>query len=281
MNSKFFLTIFIILLNATFLYHYPEIVYGFKPTVSPDPIIDGEKSSHKSNSGISIGADNIDDHSVECGQVITESITLSSNLNCNSDGLIIGADRIKIDLNGFTIAGPGDKSNVVGIIFADNDGVVIQGPGTIKNFQAGISFSGGESGKASSVTVTENEIALFGTGSKDLFIDNNLLLDNSIGIAIHSTINSKLNLNIIKSNELAGITVVNSSGIEISGNIIEGSVNGIFIDGNSSENQITSNSVTQSRGVDLNNANGLEVDNNNNIIVDNTCNTSVPDGLCL
>ena len=283
MNSKIFLflTVHLILMTIMFLCHSPDIVYGFKSTASPNQLMDSENSSNDYNSGISVDSDNVDNFGVECGQVITKSVTLSSNLNCISDGLIIGADRITINLDGFTITGPGDKSNLIGIMFANNDGVVIQGPGTIKNFQAGMSFSGGDTGRVSDITMTGNEIGVFGTGSTNLFVENNLLLDNDIGIAIHSTSDSKFNLNIIKSNELAGLTVVNSSGIEISGNTIEGSVNGIFMDGNSSENRVTSNSVTQNRGVDLNNANGLKVNDNNNIFVDNTCNTSVPDGLCL
>jgi parallel beta-helix repeat protein len=42
-----------------------------------------------------------------CGQVITQDVTLTSDLNCDSgDGLIVGASGITINLNGYSITGP-------------------------------------------------------------------------------------------------------------------------------------------------------------------------------
>jgi parallel beta-helix repeat protein len=42
-----------------------------------------------------------------CGQVVTQDVTLTSNLNCDSgDGLIVGASGITINLNGYSIIGP-------------------------------------------------------------------------------------------------------------------------------------------------------------------------------
>lgn len=219
--------------------------------------------------------------SLSCGQVIKQSVKLTANLDCKTDGIIVGADSITIDLNGFTLSGPGEKSSKVGIMFADNDEVTVQGPGTIKSFQAGALFSGGEDNKISRVTFTENEIAVFETGSKNVVIEDNLMFGNSIGVAAHSSSGSKLTTNLFKSNDLAGVTLVNSAANELSMNTIQGSVNGIFLDGQSTENNVNSNNVLQNRGVDLNNGNGLPTNINNNVFSDNNCNTSVPDGLCL
>lgn len=219
--------------------------------------------------------------SLSCGQVIKQSVKLTANLDCKTDGIIVGADSITIDLNGFTLSGPGEKSSKVGVMFADNDGVTVQGPGTIQNFQAGALFSGGEDNKISRVTFTENEIAVFETGSKNVAIEDNLMFGNSIGVAAHSSSGSKLNTNLFKSNDLAGVTLVNSADNELSMNTIQGSVNGIFLDGQSTKNNVNSNNVLQNRGVDLNNGNGLPTNINDNVFADNNCNTSVPDGLCL
>jgi parallel beta-helix repeat protein len=42
-----------------------------------------------------------------CGQVVTQDVTLTSDLNCDSgDGLIVGASGITINLNGYSIIGP-------------------------------------------------------------------------------------------------------------------------------------------------------------------------------
>jgi len=219
--------------------------------------------------------------SLSCGQVIKQSVKLTANLDCKTDGLIVGADGITIDLNGFTLNGPGEKSSKVGVMFADNDGVTVQGPGTIENFQAGALFSGGEDNKISRVTFTENEIAVFQTGSKNIVIEDNLMFGNSIGVAAHSSSGSKLTTNLFKGNDLAGVTLVNSAGNALTMNTIQGSVNGIFLDGQSTKNNIDSNNVLQNRGVDLNNGNGLPTNINDNVFGDNNCNTSVPDGLCL
>jgi parallel beta-helix repeat protein len=219
--------------------------------------------------------------SLSCGQVIKQSVKLTANLDCKTDGIIVGADGITIDLNGFTLSGPGEKSSKVGIMFADNDEVTVQGPGTITEFQAGALFSGGEDNKISRVTFTGNEIAVFETGSKNVVIEDNLMFENSIGVAAHSSSGSKLTTNLFKANDLAGVTLVNSAANELSMNTIQGSVNGIFADGQSTDNNINSNNVLQNRGVDLNNGNGLPTNINNNVFTDNNCNTSVPDGLCL
>ena len=219
--------------------------------------------------------------SLSCGQVIKQSVKLTANLDCKTDGIIVGADGITIDLNGFTLSGPGEKSSKVGVMFADNDGVTVQGPGTIQKFQAGALFSGGEDNKISRVTFTENEIAVFQTGSKNIVIEDNLMFGNSIGVAAHSSSGSTLTTNLFKGNDLAGVTLVNSAGNALTMNTIQGSVNGIFLDGQSTKNNIDSNNVLQNRGVDLNNGNGLPTNINDNVFGDNNCNTSVPDGLCL
>ena len=103
----------------------------------------------------------------------------------------------------------------------------------------------------------------------------------SIGVAAHSSSGSQLTTNLFKANELAGVTLVNSAENQLSMNTIQGSVNGIFADGQSTGNIIDSNNVLQNHGVDLNNGNGLPTNINNNVFTDNNCNTSVPDGLCL
>ena len=219
--------------------------------------------------------------SLSCGQVIKQSVKLTANLDCKTDGLIVGSDGITIDLNGFTLTGPGDKSSKVGVMFADNDDVTVQGPGTIENFQAGALFSGGENNKISKVTFMNNEIAIFETGAKNTAIEDNSMFDNSIGVAAHSSSGTSLTTNLFKNNDLAGVTLVNSAGNQLSTNTIQGSVNGIFLDGQSTKNNVDKNNVMNNRGVDLNNGNGLPTNINDNVFADNNCNTSVPDGLCL
>jgi hypothetical protein len=80
---------------------------------------------------------------------------------------------------------------------------------------------------------------------------------------------------------LAGVTLVNSAENVLDFNTITGSVNGVFLDGQSTNNNVNTNTIVQNSGVDINNGNGLPTNINANIFTDNLCHTSVPDGLCI
>jgi hypothetical protein len=51
-----------------------------------------------------------------CGQVVHGNVTLTANLVCTGDGLIVGDDNTTINLNGYSINGPGDNSSKVGVL---------------------------------------------------------------------------------------------------------------------------------------------------------------------
>jgi nitrous oxidase accessory protein NosD len=206
---------------------------------------------------------------------------LTSNLDCKTDGIIIGADGITVNLNGHTISGPGVSTSKVGVMLSDQDNVNIVGPGIIQNFQAGVLNTGGQDDKISGVTFTQNQIGSFNTGSANTSIEDNLFLSNSIGVASHSSTGVKLVTNLFKSNDLAGVTFVNSAANEVSFNTIQGSVSGLFFDGQSNDNVVNANNILDNRGVDINNANGLPLNVNNNQFSNNNCNKSIPVGLCL
>lgn len=85
-----------------------------------------------------------------CGSIITKSCTLNSDLLCDyADGIIIGADNITIDGNGYTLDGGiiDDCSGTVpicGILNEGHSNVIIKNL-EIKNFCIGINFEKGES----------------------------------------------------------------------------------------------------------------------------------------
>lgn len=219
---------------------------------------------------------------IDCGDVIKSDIKLTSNLYCNSDGLIIqDQNDLTIDLNGHTISGPGEKSSKVGILIGQSNNVEVTGNGAIKNFQAGVLNIKSKNIKIVNTTFTGNELGVFNNEASDAEINNNSLDLNSIGISSHSSDGLKILKNSLDSNDLAGITFQNSGESTISSNTVTGSVNGIFFDGQSSENDINANNVIENRGVDMNNGNGLSIEENDNTFSDNNCITSVPDGLCL
>ena len=247
---------------------------------SPFDFTSGSSSTAKSKSS-STAATNIPTKSLSCGEVIKESVKLSTNLDCTTDGLIVGADGITVDLNGHTLNGPGPKSSKIGVMLATSSGVTIMGPGVVSGFQAGILDTGGQDNKINGVNFVDNQIAIFMTGAKGTGIDQNMLTGNDIGMASHSSSGTTFTKNLLDKNTLAGVTLVNSAENTIDTNIIEHSNNGVFVDGQSTSNKITTNTILQNTGVDLNNANGLPININKNTFTGNNCNTSVPDGLCI
>ncbi|MGZ5485664.1 MAG: hypothetical protein ACXWFB_07120, partial [Nitrososphaeraceae archaeon] len=108
--------------------------------------------------------------SPSCGQVITQNVVLTSNLNCaETDGLIVNAGDIVIDLNGHTISGPDigsetQASSKVGIMIPNMNNVVVQ-DGTIEGFQAGILMTGSQNVEVKGMVAKNNQIGLFSTGA--------------------------------------------------------------------------------------------------------------------
>jgi nitrous oxidase accessory protein NosD len=215
-----------------------------------------------------------------CGQVVEGLVELNSNLNCSGDGLIVGGDDTTIRLNGHTIMGPGPDSSKVGISVGNQDGVRIEGPGTIEQFQAGVLASGAEGTMISELILEDNQIAIFSTGTEGLQAMQNIVTRNSIGVASHSSNGLDLRENLLTGNVLAGITFVATGQSLVSTNNVIESENGIFVDPQSSDNNIESNNVLRNK-VDLNNANGLATNVNQNGFSDNNCQISNPSGLCI
>jgi len=215
-----------------------------------------------------------------CGQVVSGQVNLTANLNCSGDGIIVDGPNTVINMNGFSITGPGKDSSKVGIMVSNVDNVVVHGPGSISNFQAGVLLTGANGFTIDSVIFSGNQIGTFMTGAENAQVQQNIIQDNSIGVASHSSTGAAIDSNLMSGNLLAGITFVNTQQSSIGMNNVVGSQNGVFLDGQSSQNTISSNNVLENV-IDLNNANGLPTNINANQYVDNSCQTSNPSGLCI
>jgi hypothetical protein len=218
--------------------------------------------------------------SVSCGQVIHESVELSSNLECKSDGILVTGDDITVDLNGFTLTGPSQNSSKIGIMATDTNNVTIQGPGSISDFQAGVLITAGENSNISSLDLQDNHVGAFVSVSSNSTITDNRLTNNSIGVASYSSSNSEIVTNLFESNTLAGTSLVESSENNIHLNTVQDSVNGIFTDGQSHGNNITYNNLEHETQIGINNNNGLPTNINDKEYYHNSCNVSLPNGLC-
>jgi parallel beta-helix repeat protein len=223
--------------------------------------------------------------SPSCGQVITQNVILTSNLNCaESDGLIVGASDIVVDLNGHTISGPDvdsdtQTSSKVGIMIPNMNNVVVQ-DGTIEGFQAGILMTGSQNVEVKGIVAKNNQIGLFSTGASIVNAHLSIIMNNQIGIAGHSTQQSTIENNILFQNTLAGVTLVNSDNSVITLNSITESGNGLYIDNQSNQNNVNFNNVLLNT-IDVNNANGLPVNTNGNTYDQNNCMTANPSGICI
>lgn len=215
----------------------------------------------------------------ECGSVIQRDFTLTADLNCQVDGLIVGGDNLVIELNNHSINGPGPTSEKVGISVPHSNSVIIKGPGTIQNFQAGVLISGSQNTEVSRITFEGNKIAVFMTGSIGSIVEQNLIHSNAIGIASHSSLGAQILANAIFDNQLAGVTLVNTDSFRFDVNSIGGSRNGIYLDSQSSKNTILNNTVLKN-DIDLNNADGLPFNINGNEALKNKCIVSNPSGWC-
>ena len=218
--------------------------------------------------------------SAACGQVVSGVVNLTANLNCSGDGIIVGGPNTVINMNGFSITGPGQDSSKVGIMVPNVDNVVVNGPGSISNFQAGVLLTGANGFKINSVILSNNQIGTFMTGAENAQVQQNIIQGNSIGVASHSSTGAAMDSNLMNGNLLAGITFVNTQQSGVGMNNIVGSQNGVFLDGQSKQNTISANNVLENV-IDLNNANGLPTNINANQFTDNSCETSNPSGLCI
>jgi parallel beta-helix repeat protein len=215
-----------------------------------------------------------------CGQVVSGLVNLTANLDCSGDGLIIGGDNTVVNMNGYSITGPGVDSSKVGIMVPKYNNVVINGPGSVNNFQASVLVTGANAVKISSMILDSSQIGVFLTGSENTEIQQNIIKQNDLGVATHSSTGAKLSSNLMSGNLLAGITFVNTHQSEISMNNIDGSQNGIFLDAQSSDNIVEANNVLENV-LDVNNANGLAPNINNNEFSANNCEVSNPSGICI
>ncbi len=144
-----------------------------------------------------------------CGAEITENTTLEGDLVCSeSPALIIAADNVTLDLNGFTITGKGALSKGgPAILFRNVKGSTVQ-KGTIQRFGAGVAINGGSNNVVQNLTVVDN----VGAGDGD-FGD---------GITISGSSGNRVQANTVARNgPYSGISLLGAStGNEIRDNVV-------------------------------------------------------------
>lgn len=181
-----------------------------------------------------------------CGATVAGNLMLDHDLTCAGDGLIVGADGIRIDLNGHSITGSGAG---IGVSASGRTGVVITG-GTIQNFTIGVQLAASTGVTIKEIRVTGNRDGIFLIGSSGNIIKENTAWQNSrVGVMLRpgAVRNSTQNLvteNTLSDNMNGVILVETPTGNVFKENIISGSTRaGIALNGAVSANLIKENTL--------------------------------------
>jgi parallel beta-helix repeat protein len=195
---------------------------------------------------------------ISCGMIVTTSIKAGNGLtNCPGDGLVIGAKKVNVNLNGHTIDG---QDTGAGVDFNGYAEVTVQN-GT-NDFEDGILVSG-QSGTVIRVTSTSNDrgfhIDAGGVGSK---VDRSYSVDDTQGVGSFASGAQITRLGVV--NALAdGIFVTGSNSNVDDNTVVRYGLNGIEVDGPKStvrNNDVSGTAVGS--GIFLGGANGTLVSGN-------------------
>lgn len=163
-----------------------------------------------------------------CGATVVADVTLDHDVTCAGNGLIVGADGIKINLDGHAITGPGAG---VGITVVGRNDVSIKG-GTIRNFMTGILIVGssgvvvqdtqlsdhvdgvdvqagsvGNTIKASHFQGNRTRGIMLRAGISAIVVKDNTFVANRVGILVNGPVGSTVKDNTVSSSTLAGIRI--------------------------------------------------------------------------
>jgi parallel beta-helix repeat protein len=246
-----------------------------------------DNSAASQNLGLSPGSG-----VASCGQIITEDVTLTSDLECGpGDGLTVGASDITINLNGYSItssdeAGSEDPSmnydGSSGILVANAENVAISGLGEISGFDRGITFMGSSGGQVADLQLANNDVGVLMTGSEGTEVSRNTITNNGIAVISDSSNQGVIAFNQVVANLEQGMLLLGSDeNVVAANNMFGNGDNGIYLDILSNGNTIDFNTVFGHEVADLNNAGGQPTNVNQNSFGDNNnCGTSLPGGLC-
>jgi len=200
---------------------------------------------------------------VSCGDTISSSETLTGDLNCSGNGLVIGADNITLDCDSHSITGDGSPGD--GIDNAGYDNV------TVKN----CIISGFNNESSSNYNTGIHYYNEANNGS----IINNTVNSNLEGIFLNSSSGNNITDNIANDNVYQGILLIGSNNNTITNNIAINSTTGIYLGSTSgcSYNTITYNNISNSSQ----NGISLDTNSNDNIIENNKVSYSSNAGIGL
>lgn len=168
---------------------------------------------------------------VGCGYTITADTTLDGDLTgCASNGIVIGADDITLDLNGRTVAGDGEpvkrcrRGEIcdVGVVNDGHDGVTLR-DGSVHGFASGVVIAQARNNQVLNVSSSSNQFFGFVIAESSRSVvrassgSDNPEPDGD-GIGIFASRRLRIVGNSFLRNAL-GMHVEDSTGIVINGNV--------------------------------------------------------------
>ncbi|MDP9498542.1 MAG: right-handed parallel beta-helix repeat-containing protein [Thermoproteota archaeon] len=227
-----------------------------------------------------------------CGEIVNEDVTLTSDLECGpGDGLIVGADDITINLNGYSITSSdeaGSENPLInydgssGILVPNAQTVAISGLGEISGFSRGVTFMGSIGGQIADVQLANNDIGVLMTGSEGTEVSRNTITNNGIALISDASNKGVIAFNQVVANLEQGMLLLGcDTNVVAANNMFGNGDNGIYLDIMSNGNTIDFNTVFGHEVGDLNNDGGRSTNvNQNSFGENNNCGTSLPGGLC-
>jgi parallel beta-helix repeat protein len=124
---------------------------------------------------------------VGCGQTIVQDTTLTADVGpCPNNGIIIGANRITLDLGGFRIFGTANSGDGAGVLLQGRQSVTVRN-GTVTDFDGGVVILGGSRNTVINIAARNNIGAAFGTTGPAALYGDGILVQGS---ASNSLINN-------------------------------------------------------------------------------------------
>jgi len=181
---------------------------------------------------------------ISCGDTITTDTTLEADLiDCPSNGVVIGADDITLDLNGHVIDGDGTEFADcgkrefcdVGILDIDHDGVTLR-DGSTRGFSYGVFVGSAHGSRLLSISAKRNIFFGVVIGRSSRALVRNCSLSNNVppegdGLGLFAADHVRVRRNSIRRNAGPGIHVSDSNDNVVKGNVFSQDGPAIAVEG--------------------------------------------------
>ncbi|HVL06153.1 MAG TPA: right-handed parallel beta-helix repeat-containing protein [Acidimicrobiales bacterium] len=202
-----------------------------------------------------------------CGSTIHVNTTLTGNMTCPGNGINIGSANVVLDLNGFTITGPGPDvrpapDQIYAGVRVNSSGAVVKN-GRIQGFTIAVTTTvPGDNVEVTGLTLQNNGQGYLtqsgGPGGVAPFSDNTWFHHNTVFGSTGLAVSIQGNGHRVESNTILGNRFgvsIQGSGVTFRGNTVDGNQStGVNVGGNvlGDNNLVAGNSITNNTGNGVN-----------------------------